>query len=199
MRGRFERSGAPAVRPGRAGWQSNFQNICRQRERRETWILPWTAGHPHRTRRKFGLPISVSPPSAPFSSPRMSYRYQPSRQPIAADGLDDDGPLYAATPPGTRMPNDRLSRSHGGSRKSSETVNLNHLLNFSLPARNTAGGSSVPRRSRGVRRENGAYLRESACRLASSGLSDERLTAARHRRRIRQLAVSLRHEADGKL
>ncbi len=93
----------------------------------------------------------------------MSYRYTPSRPPIITDPLDS--PVYASTPHGTRTSNNE--RQQGNSRKQSETINLNHLLNFTMPARNGHGsghggsGGGTPRRSRGVKFQNGAYLRES--------------------------------------
>jgi hypothetical protein len=62
-------------------------------------------------------------------------------------------------------------RQYGNtSRKQGDNRNLNHLLNFQMPARNGGYGSGgygsgghggMPRRSRGVKFQNGAYLRES--------------------------------------
>lgn len=91
----------------------------------------------------------------------MSYRYTPAaprhahRSNGAGDHLGDgdDAPAYASsssTPTG-RPP---------GGRKSSEAVNLNHLLNFTLPPRQPTSGLGAPaaRRSKGYR--NAAHHKE---------------------------------------
>lgn len=88
----------------------------------------------------------------------MSYRYTPAapRHAHRSNGDshpgDDDAPAYASSSstPSGRPP---------GGRKSSEAVNLNHLLNFTLPPRQPTTGLSAPaRRSKGYR--NAAQLKE---------------------------------------
>jgi hypothetical protein len=91
--------------------------------------------------------------------------YKPGR-PIIDETNYADQPVYAINPVPSRasnrgqdgqQQNGNNSRPHAA-RKGSEAVNLNHLLNFSMPRRDVPGSGHMPRRSKGVR--NAAYNKE---------------------------------------
>ena len=106
----------------------------------------------------------------------VTHSYRPGR-PIIDELNYADQPVYAIDPVASRNASHRgheqpaamgagnNARPHAA-RKASEAVNLNHLLNFSMPRRerDVPGSGHMPRRSRGAR--NAAYNKERELRVA---------------------------------
>lgn len=80
----------------------------------------------------------------------QAYDYEDGYHPTVAHAM-------SSSPP-TSTSNSLTHARPSGGRKSSEAVNLNHLLNFSLPPRQPKNDRPLPRRSRGNR--NNAFHKE---------------------------------------
>ncbi|KAJ9110490.1 hypothetical protein QFC19_001616 [Naganishia cerealis] len=127
--------------------------------------------------------------------PSGRHSYRPGRPIIDEHNYADQPVLGTRAAAAAATPGQGGQSRPNAGRKASEAVNLNHLLNFSMPPRRPEGRDAVPRRSKGTR--NAAYLKErgSPWDLHTQDVAH----SSRPYNRIRERPIPVRDEADGKL